>query len=171
MSRNRWLMALAVLLVLPAAGRAQTSATEVGYVDATVEQIPITLTLTQNVHFGRFAPWGQAGWVSVSATNSPPTTGSNVTILDQGHPSHWTVNGAPNAPFTLVLPTDRTIEVSSGADTMVIDYFFSSYHETGTTPALSSSGATAFTVGAKLLVGANQSPGVYSGSFPVTVAY
>ena len=171
MSRNSWLMALAVLLIAPAAGRAQTSATEPGYAYAAVEQIPITLALTQNLHFGRFAPWGQPGSVSVSATGSPSTTGSNVTILDQGYPSRWTVSGAANAPFTLVLPADRTISVTSGADTMVIDYFFSSYHETGDTRVLGSTGAASFTIGAKLLVGANQSPGSYSGSFPVTVAY
>lgn len=171
MLRHRWILVLALLLSLPAAGMAQTSTTEAGYAYATVEEIPITLTLASQMHFGVFAPWGQAGSVTVSATAQPPSSGSRVTISGQGYPARFNVTGTPNAPFTVVLPADRTITVSSPHAGMVIDYFFSSYNDNGTTPVLSASGTAAFTVGAKLLVNANQSPGIYSGSFPVTVAY
>ena len=169
--RYRWLCTLAVIFLLPAAGMAQTSATEAGYAYATVEQVPITLTLSNQMHFGVFSPWGQAGSVTVYATHAVPTEGTNVTILSQGYPARWAVTGTPNAPFHLVLPADRTIAINSTNDSMVIDYFFSSYNETGTTPVLGSNGSVSFTTGAKLLVKANQTPGVYSGSFPVTVAY
>lgn len=173
MLRHKGLIALAVLFAFPSVGMAQTSATETGYAYATVEQIPITLTLNQSLHFGRFAPWGSAGWINISPTSSPSASGSHVTILDQGYPALWTVTGTPNAPFTVLLPADRTVVMTSGsgAGTMTIEYFVSSYHETGTSPILSSAGTTSFKLGGKVLIGANQSPGFYTGTFPVTVAY
>ena len=172
MLRHRWTLVLAFLLSLPASGMAQTSVTEPGYAYATVEEIPITLTQISHIHFGVFAPWGQAGWVAVNPLSSPASTGANTTISSQGFPGRFTVTGTPNAPFTIVWPADRSASVSiASGHIMVIEYFFSSYNESGTSPVLNASGAATFTVGAKLLVNPNQPPGVYTGSFPLTVAY
>lgn len=172
MLRHRWILALAFLLILPAASSAQTSATESGHASATVEQIPITLLQSGEMNFGTFAPWGLAGLVTVHPLASPATTGSNVTISSQGFPARFTVTGTPHLPFTIVLPADRSASVSiASGQIMVIDLFFSSYNESGVSPVLNASGTATFTLGAKLLVNPNQPPGVYTGSFPLTVAY
>ena len=172
MLQHRWTLTLAFLLALPAASTAQTSATESGHASATVEQIPITLLQSGEMNFGTFAPWGLAGFVTVHPLASTATTGSNVTISGQGFPARFTVTGTPHLPFTVVWPADRSVSVNNGSgNVMVIEYFFSSYHENGTSPVLNASGAASFTVGAKLLVNPNQHPGVYTGSFPLTVAY
>lgn len=176
MLRNQQLIALAALLALPAAGLAQTSTTQSFSAQARVHQIPITLTVNDNLELGEFAPWGVGGWIAIHPLGTPASSGDNVTISSQGSPGRFTVTGTPHLPFTIVLPpSDRSAFVSNTTGTpgsiMVIEYFFSSYDENGTSPILNASGAASFTLGAKLLVNPNQHPGVYTGSFPLTVAY
>lgn len=171
MLRNKQLVALAVLLAFPAAGLAQTSDTGSVSAHVKVNEIPITLTIDGNLEFGEFSPWGQPGSLTVSPTGSPAVAPSHVTITSQGFPARVTVTGTPNSPFSYVLPADRTVRVDSTSHTMLIDFFNTSYNATGTSPVLNSAGTATFTIGARLLVDANQPGGTYAGSFPITVAY
>lgn len=171
MFQKKQLVALAVLLAFPVLGLAQTSATGSVSAHVKVNEVPITLTIDGNLEFGEFSPWGQAGSLTVSPTGSPAVTPNRVTITSQGFPARVTVSGTPNSPFSYVLPANRTIRVDSTSHTMLIEYFDTSYNATGTSPVLNSTGTATFSVGARLLVDANQPGGTYAGTFPITVAY
>jgi hypothetical protein len=62
----------------------------------------------------------------------------------------------------------NSITLTTGTDNMEVDNFVSSL---GATSTLDISGQAALKVGATLNVDANQPPGLYVGTFDVTVAY
>ncbi|MBN2681094.1 MAG: DUF4402 domain-containing protein, partial [Bacteroidales bacterium] len=74
--------------------------------------------------------------------------------------------GYPDATFTIDIP--ETIQILSGTDEMTVDNFVS---DLGSSSALDGDGMANLKVGATLNVEANQAPGLYTGSFDVTVAY
>ncbi|MDP2234823.1 MAG: DUF4402 domain-containing protein [Bacteroidales bacterium] len=98
------------------------------------------------------------GGVTLYATSITPTAAS------------YNINGAPNASYTIVVPTtDQALTRVGNAETMIANLFTCSYPSLAST--LDGSGIGSFSVGATLEVGAAQAPGVYVGNFDVTIAY
>jgi hypothetical protein len=120
--------------------------------------------------FGTFIA-GSGGGVTVSASGSRSATGG-VFLLGQGNGAsagQFTVLGTPNATVSITLPTNNVVVLTDGnSNTMFVNSFVSM---PGPTATLSGGGNQTVRVGATLVVGSNQAPGVYSGTFAVTVNY
>jgi hypothetical protein len=81
----------------------------------------------------------------------------------------FAVTGEAGMTYAITLPADGAVSITDGAShTMVVNGFVSN---PGTTGTLSGAGTDTLKVGATLVVGNNQVPGTYTGSFGVTVAY
>lgn len=153
-------------LIFASQGMAATTSSSVGAEIVSA----ITITNTTGLHFGQIAPSSSAGTVTIS-TAGVRTSAGGVTLGNQVSVSacSFDIAGAPNNTYSITLPADGTITLTSGGSpAMAVDTFVSSPATTGT---LDGSGAQILTVGATLSVGANQPNGNYTGMFNVTVAY
>ncbi len=130
----------------------------------------IAITNTAGLNFGQIAPSGTAGTVTISTAGVRSSLGG-VTLGNQVAvaASSFDITGAPNNTYSITLPADSTVTLTSGASpAMAVDSFISDPLTTGT---LNGSGAETLLVGATLSVGVNQPNGTYTGTFNVTVAY
>jgi hypothetical protein len=103
------------------------------------------------------------------STDDVRTSDGGVTLIAAGNESNaasFDITGAPDATFTIDLPSSITLE--SDSDKMQVNDFVSNL---GDSSVLSNEGTANLKVGATLLVEANQTPGLYEGQFDVTVAY
>jgi hypothetical protein len=165
-----------LLLLIAASGRAQITASS----SATATIVAtIDLTLEVPLDFGNLAVTGTSGVVTLEA--SAASTRSQVggvtfpVVTGLFTAAIFTVNGEPNSTYAITLPLPAfnltiTNTTGSGGETMTVNNFTSSPTPTGT---LDATGAETLYVGADLLVGANQAPGVYVSPVPfdVTVNY
>lgn len=158
------LLAALACLTTPAALLAQVSVT--GDVSATIQNQAITLTEDASLSFGTILPFGRPGTVALNTNGSANV--SNAYQTAPGSAASWSVTGVPNAYFSITLPANGTITVTSGAFSMDVDNF---NHSLGSAPRLDAAGQASFNVGALLRVGANQPSGSYTGTYDVTVAY
>jgi uncharacterized protein with beta-barrel porin domain len=129
---------------------------------------PISIAKTGDLNFGAIVPSASAGTVIVGSDNSIDKTGGVTLIPQLGTHSaaSFTVSGAATATYYVTVPTNVTLTKDGGTETMTVSPF--THNATGT---LDATGAEDFNVGATLAVAANQAPGVYNGSFSVTVTY
>ena len=127
-----------------------------------------TVTNNTNLSFGSFTA-GSGGTVAVNAVGVRSKTGG-VVLANQsmGSAAQFTIAGTNSAVVTITLPTDGTVLLSDGSNTMALTGFVSNPNATGT---LSGGGTLTISVGAVLNVNAAQPPGTYTGSFNVTVNY
>lgn len=167
-TKNTAIATLALLAGLAQAGTA-FAATASGTASAEIVSA-IAISSTATLNFGQIAPSGTAGTVSVSTAGvrssaGGVTLGNQVTVAA----ATFAVTGAPNNLYTVVLPADGTITLTSGGSpAMAVDGFVSDPASPGT---LNGGGSDTLRVGATLSVGVNQPNGNYSGTFNVTVAY
>jgi hypothetical protein len=148
--------------------KAQTSsATETANATANIVQ-PLQINKIVDLDFGDIAAGTAIGTVTIDATTGNRTSTGGVTLIatNDGNEANFEIQGYANATFSIALPT--SIIISSGSDDMTVDNFVSSLGAAGTLDAL---GEADLNVGADLHVDANQTPGLYIGTFDVTVAY
>jgi len=129
---------------------------------------PLEIFKMADLKFGNIAAGPSAGTV-VIATDDARTKSGGVTLVEAGNVSNaasFDIVGYPEATFTIDIP--GSIMIYSGSDEMVVDEFESSLGSLSTLDAL---GESNLKVGATLNVEPNQAPGLYTGSFDVTVAY
>lgn len=150
-----------------AASTAAFAATESSDIAVRIENQAITLTNEAALNFGTVLPFGREGEVKIHPTGAPSVNNAFISDPTLLRASEWSVTGVPNAPFGVVLPNDNTVSVSNGSETMIVTEFTASDNN----PDLDGQGNATFTVGAALIVNANQAPGDYTGQFEVTVAY
>lgn len=129
--------------------------------------VPITITESQALDFGSMAA-GTGGTVVIATDGSRTGTGAVVlSSMAVGQQGIFAVAGQLNYTYAITLPTtDQTL--IKGADSMVVNTFVSNPSGTGT---LDGTGAQNISVGATLTVGSAQVPGVYSGTYPISVEY
>lgn len=159
----------AVTLTLTAPEQAQAvSATS--QIQAEIVARAITLQNNQALNFGEILPFSQDGYVQVAANGSFSMNFTQVVDTTNLQASTWSVTGVSLGRFNITLPSDSpAVQLDNGAgDTMLITGFT---HNAGAAPQLNASGTGIFGVGARLNVNANQQPGIYTGSFNVTVNY
>jgi hypothetical protein len=129
-----------------------------------------TITGVTGLSFGSFLA-GSGGTVVVGAGGARTQSGS-VLLVGQGAgvaAAQFSVLGTANATYSISLPLDNTVVLSDGnGHTMTVNSFVSSPAATGT---LSGGGNQVIRIGATLIVGPNQAPGSYAGSFNLTVNY
>jgi len=153
-SRSTEAITLALLLALLPAGGASGQ----------------TLQNTGALSFGAFAA-GTGGTITVSAAGARSRSGSIVLASQGGVASaaQFLITGTPGATYTITLPSDGTVVLSSGGSTMALNTFTST--PSGANIPLGGGGTQVISVGATLTVSAAQAPGNYTGSFNVTVDY
>lgn len=132
--------------------------------------VPIQIEQTENtqLHFGTMANVNGGDVVLTPANNR---SSADVSLLSQSpvwQVPEYTVTGTPSSYYTISLPVNGTQSVANGAITMPLKDFTTSI---GTAGTLSTGGTQTFTLGATLVVTDDQAGGVYTGQFPVTVAY
>ena len=146
---------------LPTIAWAQTTAT--GTASAEVQEIPISLVEETPLSFGTFMPFGRPGIVGVDANGTFAST--DVYIVTQGQWGLWHTFGVIGAFYELTHSSGTTL--TNGGDTMDV----TGIHINGYDGAIQPAGYDTFTVGATLNVNPNQPPGVYSGTYELTVVY
>lgn len=129
---------------------------------------PLQLIKTSDLSFGEIVAGSQNGKVSVGIDNSRTASGGIhlVTTEENLNTAAFDIQGFPNSSFTVSIPS--YVFISHGPNNMKVENFVSSL---GNTSILDSRGVAALKIGATLNVNANQSVGVYTGAFDVTVAY
>ncbi len=157
------ILSLALIASLNQAFAAATNGT------SNVKIVPVmTITAVNPLEFGSVATVGSsAGTVVLTAAASTTATPTNVTLLSTGatrSAGSFTINGESGSTYTLsALPASITL--TSGANTMTVNGLTSSANRTLT------AGTDTLFIGGTLNVTANQTPGSYTGTYPVTVNY
>lgn len=136
---------------------------------------PIAVTKTSDLVFGNLAVGAVGGNVAVSVADVVTISGAGTTVSqpvgNTGSPAaaEFAVTGEAGMTYSITLPADGTVSITDGgSNTMAVNGFVSN---PGTTGTLSGAGTDTLSVGATLVVGNNQAPGTYTGTFSVTVAY
>ena len=132
---------------------------------------PIAITKTVDLNFGNIAALTTVATVTVNPAGI--RSSSNALSLPTATPgtisaASFTVTGLANATYSIVLPS--AFNVTSGGNTMEVNSFTSTPTPNG---LLTAAGTQNLTVGASLIVGANQAAGTYTNAnaLSVTVAY
>jgi hypothetical protein len=131
----------------------------------------VLLSNTAGLDFGSFVA-GSGGVVTVSASGARSRSGGVILVNTSvsgaaGVFVTKSSNGGANKAMIMSLPANGQVFLTNGANSMAVNNFTST---TGLTFVLTNAGVTV-NIGATLAVGANQPPGQYTGSFPVTVNY
>lgn len=136
---------------------------------AAMAQQPLVIANSAALGFGRFAA-GTGGSVTIS-TGGVRTAAGGVVLLSSagGSPARFTLNGEPSAVYSIGLPADGSVVLTSGSGhTMAVQSFSSTPSGAG---QLSPGGSQMISVGATLGVAAGQRVGSYSGSFQMILNY
>lgn len=150
----------------------QNSTSSIGDVSARVEFDDITVTQETALDFGAFLPSGQAGSLTIRVANGPRRDPLNVIPTSGFTNAEWLITGVPLATFTMTFPESVEISTPDGTNRMTVDSFRSNFNNTGVEQGtIASDGQRTVLLGARLVVNANQPRGVYSGQYPITVAY
>ncbi len=167
MGKFRNVTLFALLFCLFSAG---TASAVVGSSPISAEIVSsLAITNTASLNFGQIASGTSAGTVTMTPLGIRLPIG--VVLGNQGTSSaaSFTVTGGPLNLYSIVLPADGTVTLTSGSHpAMAVNTFLSVPALLGT---LSLTGSQTLLVGATLSVGANQPNGIYTGTFNVTVSY
>ncbi len=170
--------ALALTTSMAVSAEPGNTETVTGTTDARVVE-PIGIQNVTDLRFGRIIQPTSAGTLTI-APNGAATEGggvvgnSNTPQITNGRGrGAFAVFGDPNRYFAVFgLPASTT--VSNGSATMTVDQFqigTSSPTLFGVFIRLDGTGYSDLFMGARLNVSANQEPGSYSGTYPVSVFY
>jgi hypothetical protein len=132
---------------------------------------PVTMTKTSDLAFGRVISRTTANRVTISQTTGARTATLGATTLLAGAPvsrATFQISGQPGVLTTVALPANTVLARSGGGANMTVNTFRRT--PTGN-PVIPAGGTYTLNVGARLNVNANQLPGLYTGTFTVTVNY
>ena len=112
-----------------------------------------------------------AGAVTVSNISKPGS--DQVVIAKAGSPigsglvslAEFHIAGGYSASYSVALPATVTVKNGEG------EFHVSGFGQTGSRGSLASDGSARLGVGAAVAIPEGQAPGVYSGSYPVTIAF
>jgi len=123
------------------------------------------------LNFGKVIEPRTDGYVTIDAAGTRYT---NIAVVPTSAHSAglFNVTGTPGAGFYIQLPTTANLVLAGGHVTMVIDTFVANINgRSDGIGILDLSGKAQVHVGGTLHVAANQAPGEYDGSYPLTYAY
>lgn len=165
---------LAIVMVASFSNKAMAQTEDTKSNDANAQILGgIALTVVNPLEFGGIVPDGSSvGTVEITTAGVRNlTTVTGVTASTTPSAASYTVTGTGLVPYTITIPTasfDITNTTGSGNETMAVTAMTCS----GTlNHTFAANGTDAFTVGGTLTVGATQEPGLYTGTFDVTVEY
>jgi len=157
----------------------------IGVVEATANASvtilnPLSITATGlGMSFGNVVTSSQPGTVVLAPTGTRTVTGGAGTMGQAGTVSaaSFDVTGQKNATYSIALPLLATLNPQSGESglPMAVTAFTSNLTATVLpivwNGVLGTAGTATFNVGGTLTVGLNQAAGLYTGTFPVLLAY
>lgn len=155
---------LAAATVALASGTAHASSTATGTANATVVS-PLNITHSGALEFGAFTA-GSGGTITVDATTGVGTA-SGPTYVSGGPTTSadsFSIAGDGGRTFTISGPA--TVTLNNGLANMSVNLVFPTGAQT-----LSATGGYTLKVGGVLNVAANQTPGSYTNTYNVSVAY
>lgn len=177
--RGSW-TAVVALLAVAATGRAEAQGSSTFSTTASAMIAgSLRITNTGPLHFGDVLPSAAPGTVSVNLTTATTPTVTRTAIAGASLSGtafsaatflvERTGTGNPHVYVTLP-PAPVTIVRSGGGASMTVDTFRSNLNAScnGSSPGPCPTAPFTLWVGGRLNVGANQLPGVYSGTFAVT---
>lgn len=134
---------------------------------------PISISVTETLQFGSLVSGISGGKIKLGSDGILALPGGSVVLIASTlvEVPEFTVNGGKDRAFTITLPTDlsnQTVTHTDGATTMALSKFETA---SALSTSLDTDGKKTFKVGATLELAANQTAGVYTGSFPVSVDY
>jgi hypothetical protein len=132
------------------------------------------------MHWGQLSPLHSDTWVIMNAQGNPLNDPNNVVVpgdRTNAQPGHCDVTGEAAMTYHVTLPTSETL-TSNGHTMTMTDFTISSDFDATpgdwlnrTLASTSLGGADGFGLGAKLNIGADQAPGLYTGTYTVSVQY
>lgn len=133
--------------------------------------LPITITKTADLNFGKFMSGATGGTVVVTTAGAQSVTGDLTTTAALGATAAaatFTIAGEPTNTYAVTFPAQTALVGPGGSTPMTIGTF-----TTASSGTLGTFGAAAETlsVGATLTVNANQASGTYNGTLDVAVNY
>ena len=129
----------------------------------------IALTAVNPLEFGSMNPGATVGTVVLTTLNVATASGGVVLVAGIPTAASYTVTGAGSRTYAITIPVAPFNVTCATAQTMAVTAMNCSY--AGLTSTFTVGGTDAFTVGGTLNVALNQVVGIYTGTFPVTVAY
>ena len=158
---------------------AQTSATVTGTSAGVKLIVPMTLTQDAPLHFGTInVLTGEGGTVVLPSNSTTRVFKGGVApsaVAPLASNAAYHVTGTMNVTYALTLPSEiRVTETTLSKAEMTITNLrarFLGAESDAVTSTLSEKGTDSFTVGGTLTVPNSQMPGIYTGSFNVTVDY
>lgn len=165
------------MVALPEAARAERVAVT-GRAEAVIVT-RLSLLKTDDLNFGKIVAGTTAGTVTVSPAGTRTATGGTRLAGTGAQPAAFAGYGFANQTVSISVNSNTpVVRRVGGTETMQFDTFIIGSTPTAqlTTAPLafriaSTTGMFAFPVGATLRVGARQAPGIYTGSFTVTLTY
>lgn len=128
----------------------------------------IGLTEVQPLDFGSVMVGSGAGSLTIDPSMAINATGG---VVSSGTPTPAMVAITAEPGLQLVMMTDSSVTLQSGSNTMTVDNFTINDSVTGTKSMALATGTGDALIGATLQIGANQPPGIYTGTFNYTVNY
>ena len=164
---------LVVFATVFSTGAARAQATASATANATANIIGgLSITLVRDLDFGRMIPsTTQTGTVTVIPISGNQVGGlavsAGIAHIGGNHHAAFEVMGTAGQFVLNIIPTG-SITITGGGSSMIVDNFVRSGAGRFLIPA---GGAFGYAVGATLHVGISQPPGVYTGTFDVSVQY
>lgn len=125
----------------------------------------ITSASAGTLDFGKVVPTAQSGTVVIDSSGNITSTGGARYIPSTGaHVATLTFSGEPNQNIFIDAPAQATI--SNGTQSMNVQFNYPSLPS-----SIGATGTTALNYGGVLNVGANQAPGIYTGTYDIFVTY
>jgi Domain of unknown function (DUF4402) len=138
---------------------------------------PLSFFKVDDLDFGKIIPANVAGQVTVAPTGVRSSTNGVVLVGNTQQPASFAGDGTVNQRVDISLGSN-TINLTGPGAPMQVNTFVIGSTPTAvltTTPLrfriTSATGIFQFPVGATLNVGANQAPGVYNGTWSITLQY
>ncbi len=133
---------------------------------------PLTITQSKQLNFGAINVSTGNAVVNMSAQNGNRTIVSGaagITLISSlpGNPAEFVITGQPNTSINVSLPTSTTLTGPGAA--MTVNNF--SRRPSGSSTNTNSNGNLTLTVGADLIINANQAAGTYNGTYTISVNY
>ncbi|GJQ31916.1 MAG: hypothetical protein HBSAPP04_07550 [Ignavibacteriaceae bacterium] len=164
--------ALLLTLFFIAQANAQPNSTTITPSLEIVQPITITKNTDKDLLFGKFAAYVDATGTVVLGTDGQRSKTGDITLLDTEPfgAAEFTVEGLPNATFSLQLPTTATLTntLPNSNDEMEVSAFLTNISGT---PTIGAQGSLTFNVGATLTKSSLAGRGIYTGTFSITVSY
>jgi hypothetical protein len=170
--RKLILVFFAIILVASFSNRVMAQTSDTKSNDANAQILgAIALTVGDPLEFGGIVP-GTGGTVEITTAGVRNlTTVTGVTASTTPTAASYTVTGTGLVPYTITIPTasfNITNTTGTGNETMEVTSMTCSG---GLNHVFAANGTDAFTVGGTLTVTNGQTPGLYTGTFDVTVEY